>query len=347
MKSPNQCRGAVGPSCGFALAAVLWLMAGLSIVVALVADAAKTSAERVAQLRERTEFVRSALSGRAEAQYWLSAARPRSADFFDGATSVLADGTPYQTDANNIQSIQDHGGLLNLNAAPPELITRFLLGCGIPVEQAPLLVDALEDYIDNDDLRRINGAERDAYTAAGLLPPRNSPLLSESEVWDVFGWAPYQSSFTHNGCISSLTIHSQTNMLGSSLNLATAPGAVLKAAGLSDEIIQDIVTARGDPEKIAERSAQNNQLLGSGGLFGGAGGQQVQKVLRITHRHPTGPWRMTYTLTLDPENDDRPWSITQPNISSEIASAGTLTVLPWPTLPPSSTPSDVSRILSF
>ena len=35
---------------GFALAAVLWLMAGLSIVVVLVADAAKTSAERVAQL---------------------------------------------------------------------------------------------------------------------------------------------------------------------------------------------------------------------------------------------------------------------------------------------------------
>ena len=70
---------------GFALAAVLWLMAGLSIVVVLVADAAKTSAERVAQLRERTEFIQSALSGRAQAEYWLSGARPRTADFFDGA----------------------------------------------------------------------------------------------------------------------------------------------------------------------------------------------------------------------------------------------------------------------
>src|SRR5690606_39075162 len=95
---------------GFALAAVLWLMAGLSIVVVLVADAAKTSAERVAQLRERTEFIRSALSGRAQAEYWLSGARPRTADFFDGAAVVMADDTPYQTDANSTISLQDHGG---------------------------------------------------------------------------------------------------------------------------------------------------------------------------------------------------------------------------------------------
>lgn len=92
---------------GFALAAVLWLMAGLSIVVVLVADAAKTSAERVAQLRERTEFIQSALSGRAQAEYWLSGARPRTADFFDGAAVVMADNTPYRIDANSTISIQD------------------------------------------------------------------------------------------------------------------------------------------------------------------------------------------------------------------------------------------------
>lgn len=335
------------PTHGFALAAALWLMAGLSIVVALVADAAKTSAERVAQLRERTEFVRGAVSGRAEAQYWLSASRPRVADFFDGTTSVLADDTPYQTDTNNIQSIQDQGGLINLNAVNRELLTRFLLVCGVRAEQTPFLVDALEDYTDSDDLQRINGAERDTYSASGLMPPRNSPLLSESEVWEVFGWASYQSSFTRNGCNKSLAVHGQTNMLGSSLNLATAPAVVLKAAGLSDEIIQDIVLARGDSEKIAERAAQNNQLLGSGGLFGSTGGIQVQKVLRITHRHPTGPWRMTYTLTLDPENDDRPWSISHSTLGSEFAPAGTLTPLPWPKQASISTPSDVSRILSF
>lgn len=332
---------------GFALAAVLWLMAGLSIVVVLVADAAKTSAERVAQLRERTEFIRSALSGRAQAEYWLSGARPRTADFFDGATFVMADGTPYQTDANSIISIQDHGGLIDLNKVNNELLTNFLVGCGVPADKTPYLIDALADYTDSDNLQRLNGAERDTYTAEGKPPPRNSPLLSEAEVWDVYGWGPYRNAFEHNGCEHSLTIHGETTMLGSSLNLATAPAPVLKAAGLNDELIQDIVTSRGDPVKVAERIAQNNALLGTGGMFGGAGGKPVQKVLRITHRHPTGPWLMTYTLTLDPENGDRPWSISQPTISAAPASIGKLPPLPWPNQPPASTPSDVSRILSF
>ncbi len=332
---------------GFALAAVLWLMAGLSIVVVMVADAAKTSAERVAQLRERTEFIRSALSGRAQAEYWLSGARPRTADFTDGAAVVMADGTPYLTDANSTIELQDHGGLIDLNTVNSELLTHYLVGCGVAPDKAPALIDALADYTDSDNLQRLNGAERDSYTAKGLPPPRNSPLLSEGEVWDVYGWAAYRTPFADNGCDQGFTVYGETTMLGSSLNLATAPAPVLRAAGLGDELIQDIETARGDPAKVAERIAQNNALLGTGGIFGGSGGKQVQKVLRVTHRHPKGPWRMTYTLTLDPESDDRPWTISQPMVGAEARPAGKIPPLPWPNQPPASTPSDASRLLSF
>lgn len=144
---------------GFALAAVLWLLAGLSIVVALVADSARTSAERVAQLRERTDFVRDSLSARSQVQYWLSASRPRAADYFDGTSVVLADGTPYLIGKSNIVQIQDHGGLINLNKVNRELMSRFLVECGVPADRTSYLMDALEDYTDSDDLRRINGAE--------------------------------------------------------------------------------------------------------------------------------------------------------------------------------------------
>lgn len=322
-------------------------MAGLSIVVVLVADSTQASAERVAQLRERTEFVRSALSGRAQAQYWLSGARPRTADFSDGATAVLADDTPYQIDANSTISLQDVGGLINLNRVNDETLAALLVGCGVPAEQTPALIDALADYTDADNLKRLNGAERDTYTAQGLPPSRNSPLLSEAEVWDVYGWGVYRTSFEANGCESSLTIDGEPTLMGSSLNLATAPAPVLKAAGLGEEIIQDIVSARGDPVQIATRLAQNNALLGAGGLFGGGGGKLVQKVLRVTHRHPTGPWLMSYTLTLDPDNDDRPWSIGQPSLGAELPAVGKMIAQPWPNQPPASTPSDVSRLLSF
>jgi len=330
---------------GFALAAVLWLMAGLSIVLALVADATKATAERVAQLRERTGFVRSALGGRAQAEYWLSAARPRTADFFDGTNAVMADNTPYQIDAHSTIALQDNGGLIDLNRADSAILTNFLIGCGVSAERAPYLIDALADYVDSDNLQRLNGAERDTYTLHGLPPPRNSLLLSQPEVWDVYGWKPYRQDFERNGCDRSLTVYGEASMLGISLNLATAPAPVLKAAGLNEELINDIVTARGDPAKVAERVAQNNELLGTGGLFGGAGGKQVQKVLRVTHRHSTGPWKMTYVLTLDPENDDRPWSVTQPVMEAELPPVDKISILPWPNQPPLSQPVDAARRL--
>ncbi len=320
-------------------------MAGLSIVVVLVADSAQASAERVAQLRERTEFLRSALSGRAQAQYWLSGARPRTAEFSDGANAVLADNTPYQTDAGSTIALQDVGGLVNLNQVNGELLASLLVGCGVAAEQTAALIDALADYTDSDSLQRLSGAERDTYTAQGMPPPRNSPLLSEAEVWDVYGWDAHRASLQANGCEGSFTVHGERTLMGSSLNLATAPAPVLKAAGLNQELIQDIVSARSDPDQIATRLAQNNALLGVGGLFGG--GKQVQKVLRVTHRHTTGPWRMSYTLTLDPDNDDRPWSISQPSVGAEPQAVGKLLALPWPTQPPASMPSDVSRLFSL
>lgn len=332
---------------GFALAAVLWLLAGLSIVVTLVADSAKTSAERVAQLRERTEFVRGAVSARGRMEYWLSATRPRSADFFDGVQGVRVDQTAYLANDSNIVQLQDVGGLINLNRFERNLMTAFLTQCGVPAEQTPSLIDALEDYIDADSLQRINGAERDSYSLAGKVGPRNGPLLSEAEIWSVLGWSVYKSKLENNGCFSDYTVSGQLNELGNSLNLATATARVLKAAGLSDDAVADIDNARRDPEKVGERVAQNAELNGSGGLFGGAGGLPSQKTLRVIHRAVKGPWTMDYVLVLDPDNDDRPWSVTQPRVGASPSPTGKLNPLPWPAEAPGSIPSDVSRIFSL
>ena len=332
---------------GFALAAVLWLLAGLSIVVTLVADSAKTSAERVGQLRERTEFVRGAISARGKLEYWLSTTRPRNADFFDGVQGVRVDQTPYLANPSNIVELQDVGGLINLNHIERNLITAFLTQCGVPVEQSPFLIDALEDYIDTDGLQRINGAERDSYSLVGKAGPRNGPLLSEAEIWSVLGWDAYKTLLEGAGCFSDFTVSGQVNSLGNSMNLATASVRVLKASGLSDDAVADLDDARRDPEKVGQRLAQNAELNGSGGLFGGAGGLTSQKTLRVMHRAVKGPWTMEYVLVLDPDNDDRPWSITQPRISASPVPAGKLVPLPWPAEAQGSIPSDVSRIFSL
>lgn len=330
---------------GFALAAVLWLMAGLSIVIALIADTTQASAERLAQLRERTTFVQSALSARANVQYWLSASRPRSSDFFDGAFFVRADNTPYNIDEQSTVSIQDNGGLVDLNRVERDTLGNFLAGCGVPTDRVSYLVDALLDYTDPDNLQRLNGAEQDTYSQQGLRPPRNSPLLSEEEVWNVYGWSQYRTLLERNACSKSFTVYGEPSTFGSTLNLATAPPAVLKAAGLGDEMIRDITLARSNTENLTDRVAQATELLGTGGLFGGS--TPVQKTLKVTHRHIRGPWTLTYTLILDSDGEDRPWSVLNPVFSAELQPVDKITPLPWPQKPVNQQPSDATPSLPF
>lgn len=325
---------------GFALAGVLWILAGLSLAVALLADITQTSAERVSLLRKRSEFILSALSAKAQSQYWLSTAQAGLAEFSNGGSSVQVDSTLYQPDKYSLIRLQDAGGLVNLASIDRNLLDRFLQLCGVSSEQTPYLMDALEDYVDSDNLQRLHGAEQETYAAAGLPPPRNSPLLTSAEVWAVYGWGKYRHAFEESGCANEMTIHGETTMVGTSLNLATAPARVLKATGLNAEQVQDIISARGDPERLAERTANNNQLAGrNDSAFGALSGKHAQRSLHITHQATQGPWLLRYTLVLDSSDKDSPWHTTQ----SEILSAppfGTLQALPWPPAAPVTIPSN-------
>lgn len=327
---------------GFALAAVLWLIAGLTIVVALVGDAALTAKQRIAQLRERTDFMQSAISTRAQLQYRLSASRPTSAGLTDGVTLIWTNNTPYQVNPQSIVQLQDHGGLVKLNGISRELLGNYLVQCGVPQDKTDGLIDALEDYTDSDHLTRINGAERETYALQGKKPPRNSPLLSVPEVWSVWGWEAHRQAITDKGCTDHFSTHHLVTLMGSTVNLATAPAPVLRAQGLTAEAVQDITNARGDLEAIANRAAQNNT---AGGMFGA--GVFSLKTLRIKHTHPTGPWVMQYTLSLDSANPDRPWTIVQLTTGVPNSTPSKLNPLPWPQEPPAVTTSDAAKLLNL
>jgi type II secretory pathway component PulK len=327
---------------GFALAAVLWLIAGLTIVVALVGDAAFTAKQRIAQLRERTDFLQSAISTRAQLQYRLSASRPTSAGLTDGVTLIWTNNTPYRVSTHSVVQLQDHGGLIKLNGLSRELLGSYLVNCGVPQDKTESLIDALEDYTDADHLTRINGAERETYALQGKKGPRNAPLLSVPEVWTVMGWDAHRQTLTDKACAAHFSTHHQASLMGSPINLATAPAPVLKAQGLNDQAVQDIVSARGDLQATAERAVQNNT---AGGMFGA--GTFSLKTLRIRHTHPTGPWVMEYTLSLDSGNPDRPWTVTQLSMGAAQNPALKLNPLVWPQEPPAVTTSDAAKLLNL
>lgn len=105
---------------------------------------------------------------------------------FDGQPYRLPAPTP--ADMTVVVSIQDDAGLFDLNSINELVISRYLQALGVAEQDTRKLAGALADYIDRDDLRRLNGAEAPEYRQAGLPPPANAPLRESAEVWNVMGW---------------------------------------------------------------------------------------------------------------------------------------------------------------
>lgn len=106
-------------------------------------------------------------------------------------TEIPIDGTPFEIEYHGTKirlHVQDEFGQIDLNAAGDELIRAALLTVGLDVDQANRVTDAIADWRDADDLKRLNGAERDEYLAVGRRSgPRNGPFESVAELEQVPG----------------------------------------------------------------------------------------------------------------------------------------------------------------
>lgn len=103
------------------------------------------------------------------------------------ASALALDDRPYRTLGDTLVQVQDNRGLLNLNVVDDERLGRFLGVLGVPPERRSALIDALRDYGDEDNLKRLNGAEVAEYAAAGLPPPRNAKLVTPLEARRIYG----------------------------------------------------------------------------------------------------------------------------------------------------------------
>lgn len=122
-------------------------------------------------------------SAKAQALYWLSTRQMglASAGFMDEQPLSL-DGRLYQTEQGALLRVQDERGLLSLNAPDRELFPQLLVNAGASAQDAASMLDILEDYMDADSLKRLNGAEAADYRLAGLPEPRNDWILSVDEL---------------------------------------------------------------------------------------------------------------------------------------------------------------------
>jgi general secretion pathway protein K len=141
--------------------------------------------------------------------------------------------------------ITDEEARLNLNMGLGQriLLDRLLTLLGVEKQQRDIIKDSLLDWRDRNDLAQINGAESDYYLQLPVpYRPRNGNLQDVSELLEIRGITPelYYGHDDTPGLVDLVTVRSRGNII----NLNTAPMLILKACGLSDAEVDYILQAR-------------------------------------------------------------------------------------------------------
>jgi general secretion pathway protein K len=138
--------------------------------------------------------------------------------------------------------IADESARLSLNGAGPQQIDRLLAALDVDRQQRDIITDSLQDWRDGDDLHRLHGAESDFYLQLPV-PYRaaNANIQDAAELLQVRGVTPalYFGAAGSPGLGELVTAIAR-----SAVNLNTAPAPVLKAFGLSDAEIVDVLQTR-------------------------------------------------------------------------------------------------------
>lgn len=194
---------------GFVLVTVIGLMAIMSLVVSLLAtivdDLQKEIFESQKAREERFEIL-----GLKESLLYLASTKSGNVagirTFFDenlkegrdpfsfrwenivSGDELRLDGRVYLTQRNYLFSIQDAGTLISLRSEKPLLLRQLLRNEKFTRSESGILVSNLLDYIDRDDEKLLDGAEKQDYRKLQRLEPTNRFLSNPWQLHNVLGW---------------------------------------------------------------------------------------------------------------------------------------------------------------
>lgn len=172
---------------GIALIAVLWTLVLLSLVAAALSLEARSSTSVARNMVETATARTAADAGIQRAILDLETSRGAAS----GARSFRTDGMVYAWRIGTCVvyiSVRDEASKIDLNKAPDALLAALFESVGVEPGNAQSLADAVADFRDPDNLRRVRGAEAVDYRDAGLgWGPKNAPFQTVEELQQVFG----------------------------------------------------------------------------------------------------------------------------------------------------------------
>jgi len=286
---------------GYALPAVLVFLAVLGLVASYFADRVQGAVANARTWQTIAEGTIDLANARADTLLLLNVNRFYSFGVATaGGVKVRFDDRPYRLPESTVTfSIQDHNGLISLNAFRSDMMGRFLGQSGVPVERYDRFIDVLRDYVDYDSLRRLNGAEASDYRTYGLPPPRDDLFTSIEELRGVLEWREWVEDPANADWRNWLTGARTTGF-----NPMTAPPKVLLALpGVTPETLPQILADR-ELRRLTELDVGATvELFEDLLVFFPAG------TVRVTFASDKLPWLTRYNVMFTPLADDQPFRI--------------------------------------
>lgn len=288
---------------GFVLVATLWIVAAITIAAAFFAD----QVDRARQLALRAQQAAQALidieNTRSEIILRLATTDLSIVGLGPPGAAIRLDNQPYRGTGDDFVRLQDHRGLVNINHPDEEVVARLLAQFGVLAEQRGPLMDTLVDYIDLDDLRRLNGAESAQYAALGLPPPPNDWLASPYQLRNIIGWRDQRGMWSTPRFLQLVS-----TARASSFNPNTAPVEVLASLpGSSRAIAEQLIEQR------------RNMPFVSWAPIAALTGYQPRDIeniswtaspsIRVTQQARHLPWMLQFSVSLTPTSQEAPWRI--------------------------------------
>lgn len=284
---------------GFVLVATLWILAVITIAASYFAERVSRSIALAQQKQETTEQLVEFANTRAEVLYRLGTTKVSLYGLGD-PPAIALDDRPYRGSGDDIVRLQDNRGLLNVNFLEQNMMSRLLGQLGVPIEKRDAMIDTLLDYVDTDDLRRLNGAEKSEYAALGLPPPANDWLASPYQLRNIIGWRDQP------GLLESLLRFVTTSRV-IAFNPNTAPlEALASLPGASRETAAALIRMRKEkPLYTVGQLADFTAGMLDPDYFLFYPGNSI----RITQQSKKLPWAVQYSLTLTPRSESAPWRV--------------------------------------
>ncbi len=320
---------------GFILAATLWTLAIMFIVVGIfhsyVQQKLQVGMQAKANLQQRLDRH----STEQTLLYFLASSRmTRSGMTFSQqldeefltdegmlitdavGDELTLDGAVYRGIGETRFSVQELSGLVAINVPNPMDLAAIIDKYDPNPVVRTQLISRLQDYIDANELVSLSGAERGDYARQQLPLPTNDYLRSEAELFRVMGWGDWLDAHPQVDWQSWFSVRKDSVM-----NLNTMPKTLLtNYLGLSEELAEQLVQERKAnpfrsvidfalrtnlPMDLSEdkyRFFPSNELRIS--LWNKGGGQAQVISLQLTPNGLYGPWLVNYEYSVQRGNDN-------------------------------------------